>query len=149
MRCDRVQADVSRSMDEAFVLPPESGRHLSTCAQCAEFREKAADVGRRYRRVVRAGIDRLRPQQRFPVRRKLSWLIPLAAALLVCWGVPAPAPQPPAVAQARPLPAPPVRIWPVDEEVSFISVPDLLPVRLGDEFWPAETEIDLPRSLRF
>lgn len=153
MICDRAQADLSRTMDEDHDLSPEASRHLSVCAECAEFRETAVDVSRRYQIQVRAGIDRLRQLEtqrpRFSPRRK--WLIPFAAAVLLCWWGGEPRP-PVALVKAAPAPPSP-RIWPVDEaETSFISIRDFLPVRLDDEFLPArasESEITLPRGLRF
>lgn len=154
MICDRVQAEVSRTMDESHVLSPQSARHVSICSECAEFEETATDVARRYRVQVRAGIDRLRrleAPRRFPKRATAGWLVPLAAALLLCWWGAEPI-APKVLVQAAPAvtSAPPLRIWPVDEEdLSFISVRDFLPVRLDDEFWPSEPEIVLPRSLRF
>ena len=152
MTCERIQAELSRGMDEDLELSSESSRHLSICAECAEFREASIAIARHYGIQVRAGIDRLRglesPRPRSGSRK--GWLVPLAAALLLCWWSMAPkqaAPPP-----AAPLPAAQVRIWPVDEEgLTFISVRDVLPVRLHDEFLPepAVSEISLPRDLRF
>jgi hypothetical protein len=153
MTCERVQVDLSRAMDEGVELSSGSQRHLAVCAECAEFRETSADIGRRYGLRVRTGIERMRRLE--PPRPRLSarkpWLAPLAAALLLCWWSAEP------VGTARPAApvavAPPVRIWPVDEAgLSFISVRDVLPLRLHDEFLPeppAVSEISLPRDLRF
>lgn len=153
MICDRVQSELSRTMDEPHGLSPQSARHLSICSECAEFEETAADVERRYRVRVRAGIDRLRrleAPRRFPKRAPAGGLLSFAAALLLCWWSAEPTAPPVLVRVDPPAAAAPLRIWPVDEEdLSFISVRDFLPVRLDDEFWPAEPEIVLPRSLRF
>jgi hypothetical protein len=151
--CDRVQAELSRRMDENHVLSSDSARHRSICAECAEFEETASEVSERYRIQVRAGVERLRgavaPAPRLP-RKRLPWLIPLAAALLCCLWAPKEEPvRVVAIAKAAPAPVPP-RIWPIDEEdLSFLTVRDPLPVRLHDAFWPAEPEIELPKNLRF
>jgi hypothetical protein len=155
MICERVQAELSRAMDEGHVLSPDVARHRSVCAECAEFEELTNEFSRRYRGQVRAGIERLRGRtpvtHRFP-RKGLSWSAPLAAALLiVCLG--APGEEAPVLARINPVAtsAPIPRIWPVDEDLSFLSVRDLLPVRLEDEFLPPQSfvEVALPKDLRF
>ncbi len=153
MTCERVQVELSRAMDEDVELSSGSQRHLAVCAECAEFRESSIEIARRYGMQVRAGIDRLRglpsPRPRFSARKK--WLAPLAAALLLCWWSAGPVQTPPrAVVVASPAHS---RSWPLDEaELSFISIRDVLPVQLHDEF-PLEpssvSEISLPRDLRF
>jgi hypothetical protein len=135
-------------MDEDRVLSSESARHVSVCADCAEFQETAADVLHGYRHVVRAGIERLRrvePPRLYSRRAWTRWLLPLTAALLCCWGTEPPAP--PALVQSAPAPSP--RIWPLDEDLSFLSIRDPLPVRLDDPYWPAAPEVELPVHLRF
>ena len=153
MTCDRIQAELSRAMDEDVELSSASRRHLALCAECAEFRESSTEIARRYGTQVRAGIDRLRglpaPRPRFPAPK--TWLAPLAAALLLCWWSAEPDQPPPRpVVAASPAPC---RNWPLDEaELSFISIRDVLPVRLHDEFPPeppSVSEISLPRDLRF
>jgi hypothetical protein len=153
MMCDRVQAELSRGMDEDVGLSSDSSRHLAICAECAGFRETSIEIAQQYGTQVRAGIDRLRglesPRPRAAARK--AWLIPLAAAVLLCWWIAEPAPSAP----PAPVVAPPaqVRIWPIDEEgLTFISIRDVLPVRLHQEFLPdapSPTEISLPRNLRF
>ena len=150
MMCDRVQAELSRGMDEDLELSSDSSRHVATCVECAEFRETSIEIERRYANQVRAGIDRLRPMEK-PRARRTPWLVPLAAALLLCWWSAEPKPSiPQAVAVA---PAAHVRIWPIDEAgLTFISIRDVLPVRLHQEFLPeaqSVSEITLPRDLRF
>ena len=153
MMCERVQAELSRGMDEDVELSSDSSRHLAICTECAEFRETSIEITRTYGTHVRAGIERLRgldsPRPR-PAARK-TWLVPLAAAVLLCWWSAGPEPSTTrAVVVASP---PQARIWPVDEAgLSFLCVRDLLPVRLHDEFLPeppSVSEITLPRDLRF
>ena len=153
MTCDRVQSELSRAMDEDVELSSASRRHLAVCEECAEFQESSIGIGRRYGMQVRAGIDRLRglpsPGPRFSAPKR--WLMPLAAALLLCWWSAQPVQTPPRAAVAS-SPAP-SRSWPLDEaELSFISIRDVLPVQLHDEFHlepPSALEISLPRDLRF
>jgi hypothetical protein len=170
MTCDRVQAELSRVMDEREALGSETAAHLLACDECGDFRVASIEMSRRYAQEVRAGIDRLRRLEGAVPSRKpgppLRWLVSLAAAALLCWlgmgksRVEPPAPQAPVVALAGSAPVPPATRGhlfgdrlPFDEAASFIlDFQPRLPVRLDQEFLPAApepVEINLPRSLRF
>lgn len=162
MTCDRVQADLSRAMDGEIVLPSAVWDHVSECDECQAFQDAAADVGRRYRIQVLAGIDRLRRLEpaTLPSRRasKARLLMPVAAAMLLCWWAVRPAQPPATVVVAAPQASTLPRIGFLNdvfaaEEVSFLHSPAVvLPVRLDLELLPGEStgpEIALPRSLRF
>jgi hypothetical protein len=176
MTCDRALEDLSRRMDGGQALSSETVEHLSTCADCGNFHETAAEVSRRYKLQLRLGIDRLRQGEGLPPfgldskrpSRSLSakLLIPLAAALLCCcWGMgrtkpAAPAPPPPpgapmALAEAnRPPPSDPAlaRLRLFDDLAPLSEEEEFLPLRLDQDLLPLRSsrfEVSLPLSLRF
>jgi hypothetical protein len=171
MTCDRVQAELSKAMDEQGTLCSETTAHLLTCGECGDFRASSTEISQEYATEVRAGIDRLRrlegavpPKKR---RRLIRVLAPLAAAALLCWlgmgksqGDPPSSPAPSvALMKAAPVrPALRVRLFearsPFDDEVTFVlDLRPKLPLRLDQEFLPDRSDlseiISLPRSLRF
>jgi hypothetical protein len=169
MTCDRVQAELSASLDEGGALSPRAARHLSGCEDCEAFRTQTIDLSERYAREVRAGIGRLRGTDpaappRGPRRRPGLLSAALAAAcLLGCWGlVPgSPAPRVAPDVDRTPVPAGPpasrARLFESPElfdreEVSFLFEREALPVRLDQDLLPVRaelSEIRLPPSLRF
>jgi len=170
MTCDRVQAELSRAMDEPRTLGSEAAAHVRTCDECGDFHATSIDLSRRYAREVRSGIDRLRRLEGgIPPRKPLRparLLLPLAAAALL-FGLglslsrgAAPLPPAPRVALTKISslkPAPRARLLedrsPFEEEVSLLfDLQPKLPLRLDQEFLPdlsERAEISLPRSLRF
>ena len=162
MICDRVQAEISETLDEGGTLSTRAGRHLSGCACCEAFRADSIGLADRYAREVRAGIERLRGAETVAPRRWRPALLgaALAAACLLGWGwTLVRPPVPAAVPTARPAPAPASRVRLFEapelfdrEEVSFLFERDALPVHLDQDLLPERqdlSEIRLPPSLRF
>jgi hypothetical protein len=162
MICDRVQAELSDTLDEGGALSSRAARHLSGCPDCEAFRAESLGLAERYAKEVRAGIERLRgaEPEAAPRRRPALWSAALAAACVLCWWgrVPTPpaAPVVPAPAAAA-TPASRTRLFESPElvdraEVSFLFEREVLPVRLNQDLLPARSdlsEIRLPPSLRF
>jgi hypothetical protein len=174
MNCDRVQADLSGRMDGEPLLSSDTAEHLSTCAECGEFHATTVELSLRYEVQVRQGIDRLRQMEGLPPwgldaprrsrRVKARLLIPLAAALLLCWWgmerVKPAAPAPPAVPSVAlavvkepPLSDPALpRLRLFDDLASIDAGEEFLPLRLDQDLLPLRSsgsEVTLPSSLRF
>jgi len=160
MTCDRIQSAVSQAIDEHRDLAVFEA-HLSVCSDCREFAAASVEIGDRYRRRVKEGIDRLRhgPPPARAGRPLAGWLIPLAAALCILVSVPLrPPPPPPSVltptASARVPLFDDVRLDPVDLRVLAWSGEPPLPRRLDQDppSFPSpdvEPSVTLPSSLRF
>jgi len=160
MTCDRVQAGVSRALDEDRDLAA-FGAHLSVCSDCSDFATASMGLGARYRNQVLQGMDRLRRVPPPPVIRRSSssWLIPLAAAVVVLLSVPLrpqenpPAESPPAAAARVPL-FDGVRIDLIDLQLLAWAGEPPLPRRLDQDLPTAfsfefESSVALPPRLRF
>ena len=160
MRCDRVQAEVSRALDEDRDLAA-FGAHLSVCSACSDFATVSREVAGRYRKRVIQGIHRLRRDAPPRVMRRsaASWLLPLAAAVLVFMSMPLRPPEgPPAgsspAASARVPLFDEVRIDLIDLQVLAWAGEPPLPRRLDQDLPTAfsfefEPSVALPSSLRF
>jgi hypothetical protein len=160
MTCDRVQAEISRSLDEDHDLSPEAARHLMICGDCDDFRSDSIRIASGYAAEVRAGIDRLRGVESAPPprsRRAGLLLAAAAALLLMIASIQSEAPPPRAVSR-RPAPeaaGPRPRVLdslPDLDELGLLVEREPIPVRLNQDFLPTRidvSEISLPRSLRF
>lgn len=170
MNCLRAQSEISRGQDDGTPLPFEAERHLSTCDECAGFRETSAAFELRYRMQVRSGIERLRRLEAAPFRAgRPVWkrlAISVAAALLVCgWGLANRAAEVPSASSsastARATPAPQRSLLFDDAgflekagpELSFLQVGEpRLPFRLDQDLHGIggpDPDLSLPRNLRF
>jgi hypothetical protein len=174
VNCDRAQAALSERMDGESLLSPETAEHLSTCAECCEFHSTTVELSLRYEVQVRQGIDRMRQAEGLPPwgldapRRsrgvKARLLIPLAAALLLCWwGMERSKPKTPAspavssvalVVVKAPLLSDPAlpRLRLFDDLATIDAGEEYLPLRLDQDLLPRRlsgSEVTLPSSLRF
>jgi len=160
MTCDRVQAELSRALDDNRDLAA-FGAHLSVCSDCSDFATASWDLAARYRKQVIQGIDRLRRSPPPPVLRRTSspWLRSLAAALWVLLSVPLPPHEgppagSPAAASARVPLFDEVRIDLIDLQLLAWAGEPPLPRRLDQDLPTAfsfdfEPSVALPSRLRF